>query len=232
MRVTPDMVPNASLPRGQRPAPHRRFGLPQFAEPYPQQQDQPVITVTGVVRHPTQIPLADLLALTDRREQCSDLHCVTTWSSLGLAWGGISFRAVHESLTALVEPHPLCKWIAFTGLDGYRSCVFLDDALADDVILADTLDGLPLTCDQGAPVRLVVPALYGYKSVRHVCTIEYLLRYEPGSAKWAEHPRGRVQREERSRYLPGLLWRPIWRAALPRVRRLYQRTADVRRTTR
>jgi hypothetical protein len=54
-----------------------------------------------------------------------------------------------------------------------------------------------------------------------VCSIEYRRSYDPGSARWAAHPRGRVAREERSRYLPGPLWRLIWRTVLPTVRRQF-----------
>jgi hypothetical protein len=39
------------------------------------------------------------------------------------------------------------------------------------------------------------------------------------------HPRGRVAREERNRYLPGRVWRPVWRAGQPLVRRAYDRRA-------
>ncbi|WP_233600840.1 MULTISPECIES: hypothetical protein [Micromonospora] len=51
--------------------------------------------------------------------------------------------------------------------------------------------------------------------------IEYRRDYDPGSARWAAHPRGRVAQEERSKYLPGTAWRLIWRALLPNVRHRY-----------
>jgi DMSO/TMAO reductase YedYZ molybdopterin-dependent catalytic subunit len=120
-----------------------------------------------------------------------------------------------------VHPHPRCAWIVVTGLDGYRSCLALADALADDVLLADTLDGAPLTRDQGAPLRLVAPARYASRSVRSVCAIEYRTRYDPGSAGWKAHRRARVEREERSALLPGRVWRPIWRLGIEPLRRRY-----------
>jgi DMSO/TMAO reductase YedYZ molybdopterin-dependent catalytic subunit len=210
-----------ALPPGQRPAELRRFGLPPFAGVRPRPSADPVVTVTGAVRHPAQLRAADLTGLPDRRDQRSDLHCVTTWSAVGLDWQGVPFAAVHELLAEVVRPHPAARWVVVVGLDGYRSCLHLDDALADDVLLADGLAGSALTVATGGPVRLVTPRLYGYKSVRHVCGIEYRLRYEPGSAGWMGHPRGRVDREERSRLLPGRVWRPVWRALQPRVRRVY-----------
>ncbi|PSK92248.1 DMSO/TMAO reductase YedYZ molybdopterin-dependent catalytic subunit [Murinocardiopsis flavida] len=212
------------LPPGQSGAPLRRFGLPQFAAVRPVVPDRPVITVGGTVRAPMQVAVAEVLALPGRRSaQRSDLHCVTTWSATGLEWGGVPFAAVHEWLAQRVEPHPKCAWVVFTGLDGYRSCLRLDDALADDVLLADTLHGEPLSPDEGAPVRLVVPAHYGYKSVRHVCAVEYRTRYDSGSVGWIGHRRARISHEERGPLLPGWVWRPVWRGMIPGVRRRYAR---------
>ncbi|MFD0202890.1 MULTISPECIES: molybdopterin-dependent oxidoreductase [Saccharothrix] len=210
------------LPPGQAATALRRFGLPQFARVRPEPPDCPVVTVTGAVARPTQVRLDDLLGPRERRALRADLHCVTTWSARDLHWEGVPFRDVHAALTAEVGVSGRAGWVVFTGLDGYRACLRLDDALADDVLLADRLDEAPLGVDHGAPVRLVAPAHYGYKNVKHVCAIEYHRDYDPGSAKWAAHPRGRVVREERSRFLPGRLWRPIWRALLPRVRQRYE----------
>ncbi|TCP46780.1 molybdopterin-dependent oxidoreductase-like protein [Tamaricihabitans halophyticus] len=218
-----DTHPNR-LPRGQAPAALLRFGLPWFAGVRPVVPERPHVWAGGVVRRPSQFDLAELLALPRQHARRADLHCVTTWSATDLSWSGVSFRAVHELLAERVQPHPGCRWVRFTGLDGYRSCLALDDALADDVLLADALNGQQLTVDEGAPARLVAPAHYGYKSVRHVCAIEYLRAYDSGSARWLGHPRARVAREERSRFLPGRAWRPIWRALLPRVRARYARS--------
>jgi len=182
------------LPPGQRPAPLRRFGLPQFAGVSPQPPEHPVVTVTGAVRRPLQLSLTEICDHPSRCEHCSDLHCVTTWSARGLRWGGLPFSSLR-----------------------------LDDCLAADVLLADALNGAPLTPDAGAPLRLVAPAHYGYKSVKHLYAIEYRCHYDPGPAGWMGHPRGRVAYEERSRYLPGRAWRPVWRLALPLVRRTYDR---------
>ena len=211
----------SSLPPGQRVAPLQRFGLPQFAPVIPVPPAEPVITVGGTVRRPTQVAVAQLMQLAPRCEHRRDLHCVTTWTATDLCWRGVPFAIVHQYLADLVCPHRDAGWITFTGLDGYRACLRLPDALAADVLLADALDGEPLSVSNGAPVRLVAPGHYGYKSVRHVCAIDYHLRYDPGSAGWLAHPRARVEREERSRLLPGAAWRLIWRSVQSRVRRVY-----------
>lgn len=209
-----------ALPPGQVRAPLVRFGLPEFAARRPQVPSHPVLAVSGAVRRPAQVDIAELTALPTRRSQDSDLHCVTTWSAQGLHWEGVPFRTVHELLAERTERHPSARWVTVTGLDGYRSCLLLEDALAEDVLFADMLNGVPLTADHGAPLRLVAPAQYGYKSVKHVCALEYRRDYDAGSAGWKAHPRGRVAQEERSRFLPGNLWRPIWRPRLETLRQI------------
>lgn len=201
-------------------APLSRFGLPELAGVHAPLPARPVLVVNGVVRRPLQLELPDVLAL-ERREQPGDLHCATTWSATGLVWTGVPFRAVHEWLQAMTRPHPGCRWVTFHGLDGYRACLALDDALAADVVLADTLDGHALTAEQGGPARLVAPQHYGYKSVRQVYAITYARRYDPGSAGFMGHRRGRVAREERSALLPGWVWRQVWRPLVAPTRRRY-----------
>lgn len=79
----------------------------------------------------------------------------------------------------------------FTGLDGAAASIALDELLREDVMVAHAHDGHPLTRAQGAPYRLVVPQLYGYKHVKHLCRIELVDHhvsslYEP----WLMHHRG------------------------------------------
>jgi DMSO/TMAO reductase YedYZ molybdopterin-dependent catalytic subunit len=210
-----------SLPPGQRPAEHRPFGLPRFGPVVPRPPLDAVVTVTGAVRRPGQIPVSVIAALPGHHDRLADLHCVTTWSALGLSWSGVPFAGVHAYLAERMWLRPSARWVTFTGLDGFAATLRLDDALDPSVLLADALDGASLDADQGAPLRLVAPAHYGYKSVKHVCQIEYRTTYEAGSAGWTEHPRGRVAHEERSRYLPGWVWRPLWRALLPSARTAY-----------
>lgn len=210
------------LPPGQRAARLARFGLPTFARRQVAGPARPVLTVGGQVRHATQVDLLDLIARLPRREQRDDLHCVTTWSALDLCWSGVPLAAVLEELATLVQPDPRAGWLSVTGLDGFVACLSLADATVSGALLADRLDGEPLPPAHGAPVRLVAPAQYAYKSVKHVVALDYRRRYAAGSAGLMEHSRARVDREERSRVLPGRLWRPVWATAGPHVRRRYE----------
>jgi DMSO/TMAO reductase YedYZ molybdopterin-dependent catalytic subunit len=181
-----------------------------------------VLTVDGDVRRPCQVDVEEFAAALPRHEQRADLHCVTTWSALDLDWSGWRFSDVYARLAERATPRTGVRWVVLAGLDGFRACLALADALAPDVLLADRLDGDPLPVAHGAPLRLVAPAHYGYKSVKHLAHIELSRGYRPGSAGWREHPRGRVGAEERSRGLPGPAARLLWRAALPTVRRAFE----------
>jgi DMSO/TMAO reductase YedYZ molybdopterin-dependent catalytic subunit len=159
----------------------------------------------------------------------ADLHCVAGWSAVGLRWAGVAFRDVYEQLVApALGAGTRVAFVVFRGADSYRSIVTLEDALAADVLLADHLDGAPLSPEHGAPVRLVSPAQYGFVSTKHLCRIELHATEPPAifhshpSVQRAlrtvrPHPRARVWQEERHRYLPSWLVRPVYRrlVALP-----------------
>ncbi|MFL6129903.1 MAG: molybdopterin-dependent oxidoreductase [Mycobacteriales bacterium] len=217
------MTGSRQLPPGQWIAPLERFGLPEFAPRKVVPPARAVVTVSGHVRHAAQFEIAGLLAGLPRHEQISDINCVTTWSAPGLSWSGVRLRDVLERLAEQVEPRPDARWLRLTGLDGYWTCLRIDDATAEEVLLADRLAGEPLPPAHGAPVRVVAPAHYGYKSVKHLVGIDFLRRYAAGPAGWKGHPRGRVAEEERSRLLPGAVWRRVWRSTLPFLRRAYRR---------
>ena len=212
-----------ALPPGQRELDHfPRFGT-HLHRPPPDVPVAPAIEVAGDVSASFVVPLTDLAAL-PRREQTSDLHCVAGWSATHLRWEGVPFAAFYR---ARIEPAlptgTTVTHLSFAGLDGYASVVTLEDALADDVLLAERLDGQPLDLDHGAPVRLVSPAQYGFMSTKHLCRIEVHTR-EPRGVRAAHpfsrlmlhgplvkrHPRARVWEEERHPYLPARLLRPLY----------------------
>ncbi len=155
------------------------------------------------------------------------MHCVAGWSVVDLAWEGVAFADFYRlRVEPALSAGGQVRFLVFVGLDGFRSIVALEDALAAGVLLADRLDGRPLTSEQGAPVRLVSPDQYGYISTKHLCRIE-LHASEPVNLY---HPRKRVQRalllvrphrranvwhEERHRFLPPWLTRRVYRRLVP-----------------
>ena len=100
----------------------------------------------------------------------------------------------------------------------HRSVVVLEDALDEGVLLADHLDGEPLSRDHGAPLRLVSPAQYGYISTKHLCRIDVHTAPPTGGARsfvldvlLHSHPRARVWEEERHGTVAGRVVRPFYR---------------------
>jgi DMSO/TMAO reductase YedYZ molybdopterin-dependent catalytic subunit len=175
--------------------------------------DQIEIEVAGAVCQPFALNSQDLAAL-ERREQASAFHCVTTWTRPDPRWAGVSFRALYEQqLAPVANPGTTITRVRFTGADGYNESLLLVDALADDVLLADTLDAVPLSRGNGAPLRLVAPAHYGYKNVKYLTRIELLGPPRRTITRWLSlhHLRARVAFEERFLGLPGPVVRHLYR---------------------
>ncbi len=121
----------------------------------------------------------------------------------------------------MLRPGAVVTHVEFRGLDGFRSVVMIEDALDDDVLLADHLDGEPLSNDHGAPLRVVSPAQYGYISTKHLCRIDVHTAAPTGGPRsfvldvlLHSHPRARVWKEERHGTLPGRVVRPFYRAVV------------------
>jgi DMSO/TMAO reductase YedYZ molybdopterin-dependent catalytic subunit len=106
----------------------------------------------------------------------SDFHCVTRWSRFDNAWEGVAFREVLK----LVQLDPQAKYVLVHAEQGFTANVPLADLDRDDVLLATHHDGQPLTPDHGYPLRLIVPHLYAWKSVKWVRGLELLERDVPG----------------------------------------------------
>jgi DMSO/TMAO reductase YedYZ molybdopterin-dependent catalytic subunit len=218
-----------SLPPGQRAIDRfPRFGVPASAHRMPAAPAAGFelwLEAPGSMRAP--IPIAEIARL-PRREVVADFHCVTTWTFRNASWSGYSFREFYTSLVCPRAPeHAGCAFVELAGLDGYHTCVALEDLLVDDVLLADRLGGAPLSLAHGAPLRLVVPALYGYKNIKHVAGLKLRAEYRRPFAERQTHahPRGRVRWEERGRGLPGPVYRVLYRALLP-VTFWYYRRAE------
>jgi DMSO/TMAO reductase YedYZ molybdopterin-dependent catalytic subunit len=217
-----------TLPPGQR----RIDGFPRFgthlARPAPAVPVDPVIEIGGAAAKSFTVPLAALAKL-PRRELSADFHCVAGWSATDLRWEGVAFETFYRMIIEpSLRPGTPVTHVVFGGLDGYRSVVAIEDALAGDVLIAEHLDGRPLDSDHGAPARVVSPNQYGYVSTKHLCRIE-LHTSEPGESyghlplisrltlrgAFKPHPRARVWEEERNRYLPAWSVRRAYRLLIP-----------------
>ncbi|MGH2856891.1 MAG: molybdopterin-dependent oxidoreductase [Solirubrobacteraceae bacterium] len=138
------------------------------------------LRIDGLVRRPVDLSYHDLLAL-PRAEQVSTFHCVTGWTVYGVHWAGVRFH----DLLALAQPLPQAHAAHFVSAEiPYDDYLPLDDMALPNVMLAHEMDGQPLPQEHGAPVRLVIPEMYGYKSVKWVQRISLVGRQ--GSGYWEQ----------------------------------------------
>jgi DMSO/TMAO reductase YedYZ molybdopterin-dependent catalytic subunit len=114
--------------------------------------------------------LPGFLAL-PRREIIADFHCVTKFTILGITWSGVPAAEVLAAVAPAAEATHVMVWASF----GYGANLPLEVFAAADTMLATSREGRELTPEQGYPVRLVVPSRYGWKSVKWVRAIEYLI---------------------------------------------------------
>jgi DMSO/TMAO reductase YedYZ molybdopterin-dependent catalytic subunit len=132
------------------------------------------LEIDGLVDTPVSLSYDELRAL-PHAHQVSDFHCVTGWSVPNVRWSGVRFR----ELLALARPLPSATAIRFVSMEEpYVDSLTLDQALLPNALLATRLDGSPLSRPHGAPARVVIPEMYGYKGVKWLTRME-LVAQEP-----------------------------------------------------
>lgn len=202
------------------------FGLSKYATRFRTEFDPLELAVSGDVQNSVTVRTDDLKAL-PRVQQESDFHCVTTWTKKGLLWSGFRFSDFYETIIKpKAQPSEQTEVVIFRSQDGFGASLPLTDLLSPDVLLADTLDGVPLTAEHGAPLRLVAPAHYGYKNAKHLKSIEFChdeSRFRPSAFRFIIHPRARVALEERGRWVPSWLLRILYRPLVKPTIREFER---------
>lgn len=127
-------------------------------------------SVSGLVDRPLQFDWKEFLEL-PRKVQVSDFHCVTGWSVLACTWEGIPLSALLDKAGVQSK----AKFVKFYSGDGvYTDAMSLKQSRLDDVMIAVLLDGKPLPQQLGGPVRLIVPKMYAYKSVKWLQSVELI----------------------------------------------------------
>ena len=135
------------------------------------------LTIDGLVEQPLSLTYEQLRALPNA-SQVSDFHCVTGWSVPGVRWRGVRF----DDLLARAGVSPRATALRFVSAEQpYADTLTLDQIrAAPDAMLAWQMDGKPLTREHGAPVRVVMPQMYGYKGVKWVQQITVTDRVTDG----------------------------------------------------
>ena len=150
------------------------------------------VEVYGLVNKPKTYGIEDLLKNFTQEERIYRLRCVEAWSMV-IPWTGFSLARLLKE----VEPTSAAKYVRFETvyrpdeMPGLRSPFYtwpyqeglrLDEAMNDLTILATGLYGQPMPNQNGAPIRLVVPWKYGFKSIKAIIKIELVA--EQPSTLW------------------------------------------------
>jgi len=140
------------------------------------------VEVGGLVNNPMTVDVADLLKKYDQEERIYRLRCVEAWSMV-IPWTGFPLAKLLKE----VEPKAEAKYVRFETLNDpkqlpgendnyfkwpYVEGLRLDEAMNDLAILGTGLYGKPLPNQDGAPIRLVVPWKYGFKSIKAIVKID------------------------------------------------------------
>ncbi len=139
------------------------------------------VAVGGLVNKPKTFGIEDLLKF-DQEERIYRLRCVEGWSMV-IPWLGFPLNKLLQEVEPLSSarylrfetlldkdafPGQKDDWYAWPYVEGLR----LDEAMHDLAILSTGLYGKPLPPQDGAPVRLVVPWKYGFKSIKSIVKID------------------------------------------------------------
>lgn len=134
------------------------------------------LQVTGLVNQSTTYNWEQFLQLT-RKVEVRDFHCVTGWSVYHVTWEGVPLSDLLKK--AGVKNN--AAYIKFYSGDGvYTDTLTRKQAQMDDILVAVLRDGKPIPRDYGGPTRLLVPKMYGYKSVKWLNKIEAIEKVHTG----------------------------------------------------
>ena len=155
------------------------------------------VEVKGLVNNPGTYDIADMLKKFEQQDRVYRLRCVEGWSMV-IPWQGFSLaqllqeaeptaQATHVRFETLHDPDKMPgqrgPWFEWPYVEGLR----LDEAMNDLTLMATGLYGESLLPQNGAPIRLVVPWKYGFKSIKSIVRIE-LVDYQPTSLWMAASP--------------------------------------------
>lgn len=104
----------------------------------------------------------------------TDIHCVTHWSKLDMAWRGVSLDRLFEHVQTSYD------YVMVRSSGGYTTNLRLEDLLGGQAWIATGAQGKPLTPEHGGPARLLVPHLYFWKSAKWVLGMEMMPSDDPG----------------------------------------------------
>ncbi|MGA8302538.1 MAG: molybdopterin-dependent oxidoreductase [Thermoplasmata archaeon] len=133
------------------------------------------LSLHGEVAAPQTLSFSQLLALPQTDLTC-DIHCVTSWSKVGMHWSGVAF----SGLSALAAPKPGVRFVIMECEQGFTTSLPIEALDRPDVLVAHSVEGGPLAAEHGGPVRMLVPNRYFYKSAKWLRGLKFVSADEPG----------------------------------------------------
>lgn len=153
------------------------------------QIDPWTVEIGGLVHKPKTFSVAELLRIMPAEERIYRLRCVEAWS-MAVPWSGFPLHALLKQ----AEPMSKARFVRFVGFNKaeqapgikeqpwyrwpYYEGLRLDEAMNELTMLVTGVYGRPLPKQHGAPIRLIVPWKYGYKSAKAITRIE-LIEQQP-----------------------------------------------------
>ena len=132
-------------------------------------------TVGGLVERPGKWSFDEFRSLPTKRV-VADIHCVTKWSKFDTAWEGVPVRTVLD----MVGPLASANFVLVRAEHGFTANLPLPDFAREDNLFAWRYDDTELEPDHGGPLRLFVPHLYFWKSVKWTRGFDLLEKDQPG----------------------------------------------------
>lgn len=128
------------------------------------------LKISGLIERPTTLTFADLTALPSV-ELDKTFQCVTGWRVPNVHWKGVQLSRILDMVGASQD----AVAVSFDSYDGADTeSLSLAQAYLSDVIVAYEMYGQTVSREHGGPVRLVVPQMYGYKSLKWLSGIRVM----------------------------------------------------------
>ena len=134
------------------------------------------LKIEGLVEKPLILRFAEIQAL-PKKIQTKNFICVEGWGLDDQKWEGVHLKEIFTK----VKISPKAKYVSFYATGGkYKDSLSIQEALESETMLAYRLNGKDLLSENGFPLRLIIPKMYGYKGVKWVERIVFTEKQEVG----------------------------------------------------
>ncbi|OGP61779.1 MAG: hypothetical protein A2169_14755 [Deltaproteobacteria bacterium RBG_13_47_9] len=113
----------------------------------------------------------------NKKSQVKNFQCVEGWGLDNQQWEGVHLKEIFSK----IKINPKAEFVTFYSTGGkYKDSLSIQEALEPDTMLAYKLNAKNLAPENGFPLRLVIPRMYGYKGVKWVERIVFTEKQEIG----------------------------------------------------